>query len=478
MTTLIIFVILYLSASIWAVISVLLYGDRPARSIAWLFVVLFLPFLGVLFYVLFGINRKRFKFFSLNYIAKRKLYDLNHNSDTIDDFKHKFEAHKYSKIGKLLKKSSGFPAVDCNEVSVLKSGEETFEKLFSEIKKAKSFIHLEYYILKQGKVLSDLCDILLSKLEDGVEVRILYDAFGSYNWKTKKVRQLISRGAKVYAVLPIKLNTILSTVNYRNHRKLVVIDGVVAFTGGVNVADEYIDKSESPFGIWDDMHLYLKGSVVDHLHRVFIKDFYFASGGTLLSNNSKYLPEQKVKGGSLMQIVSGGPDLDHLSVLHQYVMMIHSATESVFIENPYFIPNKMLLEALKMASLRGVEVSILVPKHSDSRVAKYCMYSNFEDLLKVNINICLLDNVFSHSKLIIVDKAIASIGSGNFDYRSFEHNYELNTLIYDNKIAKDLASGFLSKKEKATVLKYNTYKDRSLKEKLLQGLAKIFSPLL
>tara|TARA_R110002049_G_scaffold242357_1_gene416165 strand:- start:7894 stop:9330 length:1437 start_codon:yes stop_codon:yes gene_type:complete len=470
--------LLHAVLSIWAIVSILLFGNRPSRSIAWLFVVIVFPVFGVLLYVLFGINRKRFKFFSLNHIAKRKLYDLNHSSETIDDFKHKFEAHKYAKIGKLLKESSGFPAVDGNEVLVLKSGKETFEKLFTELKKAKSFIHLEYYILKPGKVLSDLCEILKNKLEEGVEVRILYDAFGSYNWKTKQVKQLIKKGAEVYPVLPIRFNTILSTVNYRNHRKLAIIDGVLAFAGGVNITDKYIDDSQSPFGIWDDMHLCLKGSIVDHLHRIFIKDFYFASKEKLLSDNSKYLPKQHVNGGGLLQMVSGGPDLDHLSILHQYVMMIHSATKNVLIENPYFIPNKMLLEALKMAALRGVEITLLVPKRSDSRVAKYSMYSNFEELLRVNINICILDNTFSHSKLIIVDKAIASIGSGNFDYRSFEHNYELNTLIYDKAIAQDLANDFLKTTKTATTLNYEAFKKRSLKDKLLEGLAKIFSPLL
>tara|TARA_R110002049_G_scaffold302713_2_gene496098 strand:+ start:33133 stop:34569 length:1437 start_codon:yes stop_codon:yes gene_type:complete len=478
MTTLTFFYILYATVSIWAVISILLYGNRPARSIAWLFVVIFLPVIGVLFYVLFGINRKRFKFFSLNHIAKRKLYDLNHSSDTIDDFKHKFEVHKYSKIGKLLKKSSGFPAVDGNEVLVLKSGKETFEKLFSEIKKAKSFIHLEYYILMPGQLLTNLCEILFRKLEEGVEVRILYDALGSYNWKTDQVKQLVKKGAEIYPVLPLKLNTILSTINYRNHRKLAIIDGLHAFTGGVNITDKYIDDSQSPFGIWDDMHLFLKGSVVNHLHRIFIKDFYFASNGKLLSEHQKYLPKQQVKGGSLLQIVSGGPDLNHLSILHQYVMMIHSATKSILIENPYFIPNKILLEALKMASLRGVNITILVPKKNDSRVAKYSMYANFEELLKANITICTLEHIFSHSKLIIVDKAIVSIGSGNFDYRSFEHNYELNTLIYDNDIAQDLAQDFLKTLETATTLHYKAFKNRPLKDKLLQGLAKIFSPLL
>ena len=471
-----VFYTIYAISSLWAIFSIILYGSRPGRSIGWLLIVVILPIIGVIFYILFGINRKKFKFFTLNFNAKRKLYDLNHKSDSIDEFIYKFDADKFSKIAKLLQKSSGFPAVLGNKIELLDDGEKTFNAIFEAFSKAEKFIHIQYYILEQGELLDKLISLFTEKIKKGVEIRILYDAFGSSGWKNKSVKHLDELGAKVYPILPMKIGSILSTINFRNHRKIAIVDGVIAFTGGMNVSDKYI-KAQSDLGVWDDLHLKVEGATVDHLHRIFIKDYYFASNEVLLTDE-KYLPIQKEKGDSLVQIISGGPDHTYLSVLHQYIMMIHTAEESIYIENPYFIPNKALLEALKMAVLRGVDVKIMVPKNNDSKLAKHSMYSNFEDLLQTGVNIYELVDKFSHSKLIIVDEEIVSVGSGNFDYRSFEYNYEVNTLIYDHKIAKIVSEDFKNSLKKCKVLDYNSFKNRSLQIKLLEGCAKIFSPLL
>lgn len=467
---------LYGISVLWAIVSILLYGSRPARSIGWLLVVIIFPFVGVILYIVFGINRKKFKLLKLNYNAKRKLYDLNHKSDKIEEFAHRFDTGKFGKIGKLLRKSSGFSAVENNYVELSKEGKKTFEMMFDTFSKAEKFIHIQYYILEKGELLDKMIHLFTEKIKEGVEIRILYDALGSYGWKNKAVQRLKDLGADVYAILPLKINTILSTLNYRNHRKVAIVDGVIAFTGGVNVSDKYIDAT-SELGIWDDLHLKVEGPMVDHLHRIFIKDYYFASTKDMLEGE-KYLPVQKQKGNTIGQVVVGGPDLEYLSILHQYTMMVHCADESVYIENPYFIPNKTLLEALKMAVLRGVNVIIMVPKNNDSKIAKYSMYANFESLLKVGVEIRVLKDTFSHSKLIIIDKEIASIGSGNFDYRSFEYNYEVNTLLYDKNISKELANDFENSVHNCDVLTYQSFKERGVKAKLLEGSAKIFSPLL
>ncbi|MDY0779526.1 cardiolipin synthase [Tenacibaculum sp. IB213877] len=471
-----VFIALYIVTSLWAFFSIILYGNRPARSISWIIITIVLPFIGVFFYILFGINRKRFKFFSLNFNAKRKLYSLNHSSKTIDEFAHKFNADKYGAVGKLLQKSSGFPAVDGNKITLLMDGKSNFDAIFEAFSKAEKFIHIQYYILEEGELLDKLLALFQEKIKKGVEIRILYDAFGSYGWKNKSVKKLKQLGAEIHPILPLKIGTILSTLNYRNHRKIAIVDGVVGFTGGMNVSDKYI-KKKTRLGIWDDLHLKLEGAIVDHLHRVFIKDYFFANNNTLISSK-KYLPNQSKKGDSLVQLITGGPDHNYLSILHQYTMMINTAQKSIFIENPYFIPNKSLLEALKMAVLRGVDVKIMVPKNNDSKIAKYSMFGNFEDLLKTGANIYILKDRFSHSKLMIVDEEIASVGSGNFDFRSFEHNYEVNTLMYDTAIAKELAKDFIKNIDDCNILDYNSFVNRSLKTKLLEGFSKILSPLL
>lgn len=468
--------ITYILSSLWAITTIIMFGNRPSRSIAWLVIVIALPIFGVILYVLFGINRKRFKFFTLNNILKRRLYDLDNKIDTIEDFTKTLKSGTYSKISRLMLKSSGFPMVSGNHLEVLESGKNKFDLLFEAIENAKTFIHLQYYIIAKGVILEKLIALLQKKLKEGVEVRIIYDAFGSYGWR-HTVKTLKNAGANIYPILPFNIKNILSTLNYRNHRKLAVIDGDLAFMGGINITDKYIDEEKSSLGIWEDLHLKLEGPVVDHLHRVFIKDYYFASGESLVKNK-KYLPKQHEKGEHLLQVVSGGPDLDYSSILHQYVMMIHCAETSIKIQNPYFIPNKKLTEALKMSALRGVDVKIMVPEEIDSKIAKYCMYSNFEGLLKAGVNICVEKEKFFHSKLIIIDDCIASIGSGNFDYRSFEHNYELNTIIYNQDIAKRLSKDFNALCENSHHLDYEVFKNRSVKDKLLQGMARIFSPLL
>lgn len=470
------FIIHFTLAAI-AITTILLYGNRPARSIAWLFVVIIFPIIGIATYIMFGINRKRFKFFTLNNIAKRRLYDIDKHKATAV-FNNPLNKHPYKGLSQLMFRSSGFPAVNNNSLDILNSGKVTFQHLLKAIEKAQQFVHLQYYIIDKGEVLDALLKLLHKKLKEGVEVRIIYDAFGSFNLKTKAIEQLEDCGAEIYPILPINIKTILSTINYRNHRKLAIIDGQVAFTGGVNITDKYINEDKCELGIWDDLHLKIEGPAVDHLHRIFIKDFYFASGIALQESATEYLPQQNAKGNHLLQVISGGPDLDYSSILYQYVTMIHNAKHTINIQNPYFIPNKMLLEALKMAALRGVKVIIMVPKELDSKIAKYSMQANFEDILKANVNVCVVKDQFFHSKLMIIDHEIASIGSGNFDYRSFEHNYELNIVIYNKTIAKQLAKDFTTLCENSGYLDYEMYKKRSLKSKLMQGLAKIFSPLL
>ncbi|WP_046756218.1 cardiolipin synthase [Kordia jejudonensis] len=469
------FYTIYIISFIWAAFNILLYGNRPARSVGWLLIIFSLPIAGVILYIVFGINRKKFKFFRLNFNAKRRLYDFKDIVHNIDEDEHPFSKKKYARMNDLLKQSSDFPALEGNEVVLLKEGKQTFDTIFNALEKAENFIHMQYYIVENGELLTRMLDIFERKIAEGVEIRILYDAFGSYGLKRKRLKQLKKIGAHVFPILPLKFNTILSTLNYRNHRKILIIDGTLAFTGGVNISDKYI-SADSILGKWSDTHIQLKGLVIDHLHRIFIKDYYFASNDTLHATE-KYLPKQAETGNTLVQIISGGPDHRNLSILHQYLAMIGVAERSIYIENPYFIPNKALLEAIKMAALQGIDVRIMVPKESDSHLAKYSMFSNFQELLRTGVKIYTL-NSFSHSKLMIVDKEIATIGSGNFDYRSFEHNYETNTLIYDAEIAEELSNDFESELDHCESLDYEEFKKRSLKTKLLEGAARIFSPLL
>ncbi|MFD2565113.1 cardiolipin synthase [Aquimarina rubra] len=467
---------LYGVLTLLAIIHIILYGSRPTKSLSWLLIVLIFPFVGIFLYVVFGINRRRFKFFKLKQTVRRRLYEENFQDRLVKERQVDFENKKSKKLSKLLRNSSKFAAQPNNKVSVLQNGTKTFDIIFEELQKAEKFIHLQYYIFEEGELLDKLYTLLKEKLENNVEVRILYDAIGSYSLRKKAIKKFKDIGAKVYPIMPLHYGSFLFTLNYRNHRKIIIIDGKVGFTGGVNISDKYI-KSNSELGIWDDTHLYLKGPAVDNLHRVFIKDYYFASDQELLLRD-EYLPEIEEQGNVAVQIIAGGPDSDHPSIMQQYISMINLAEEYIYISNPYFIPNSAMLEALRIAALSDVNIKLLVPKKSDSWLAKHSMLSFFEELLFLGIEIYQQKDDFLHSKVIVMDGEIASVGSGNFDHRSFEHNFETNALIYDKTVTESICKDFIADCEESLLLEYDTYKKRSLKRKLSEGVARFFSPLL
>ncbi|MDC6389042.1 cardiolipin synthase [Maribacter sp. PR1] len=468
--------IAYLTVTLWSIVNIIFYGKRSTKMISWSLAIIILPFLGPILYYLFGINRRKFKLFRLKQTEKRKLY-----SETYKELKggeksvHEFEDYKHNKIATLIRENSYFAPYENNKIELLNDGEEAFGAIFDAIEKAEKFIHLQYYILEKGDLLDRFYELFEKKIKEGVEIRMLYDALGSHSIRGKVVKRFKELGVHVFSSMPIEFGNLLFTLNYRNHRKIVVIDGKVGFTGGFNVSDKYI-KSISELGLWQDLHVKLQGPVVNSLQRVFIKDYHFSSDEDLLLED-KYFPKIDAFGDSIAQVVSSGPDSKYPAIMQQYLAMISAAKKSICIANPYFIPGLPVLEALQIAALSGIEVNLLTPKNSDSLLAKYSMFSGFEGLLNVGANIYLRPD-FSHSKVIVIDGEIASVGSGNFDYRSFEHNFETNVLIYDKEIAKKVEELFFGHCNNNIQLELVAFKKRSIFFKFMEGLAKFFSPLL
>jgi cardiolipin synthase A/B len=267
----------------------------------------------------------------------------------------------------------------------------------------------------------------------------------------------------------------LFSVNFRNHRKIAIIDNKVGFAGGVNISDNYV-KEKSDLGIWEDAHIKIEGCAVQTIHKSFLKDYYYATNKDL-SKEEKYTKIYDTEGKSKVQIVSSGPDYEQSVVMQQYLSFIMLAEKSVNVLNPYFIPTFSILEAFKTTALSGVEVNLVLPKKSDSNIATYSMYSYFETLLKAGVNIYLRDD-FSHSKVIFIDDDIVSIGSTNFDCRSFEHNYELNLIAFDKVKVKEVNSEFEKQKNAATKIVLEDFLNRSNKQKTLERLSRFLSPLL
>ncbi len=460
----------------WSFYNILYFGVKPSKSLSWVLITFLFPFIGAFIFLLFGINRRKIKFLELKETKKRKNYLKSKTDNNIKNIAvNELTSNKAKKIANLIYNNTNIPLTTNNNVVVLKNGQKTFDAIYKAIKEAKKFIHLQYYIIEEGQILSNIIELLKEKRAQNVEVRILYDAVGSFALNKKIIKDLENTGIEVYPEMPLKYGNFIFTLNYRNHRKICVIDNKIGFTGGVNITDEYIINDDF-LGIWQDAHVQIEGEAVLSLHKSFIKDFYFATKQDL-ATSKKYTTPYKAINNTKVQIVSSGPDYDQSVVMQQYLSFINLAEKSICVVNPYFIPTFSILEAFKIAALSNIKVTLLLPKKGDSKIATYSMYSYFEILLKAGVEIYLRDD-FAHSKVVFIDDEIASIGSTNFDCRSFEHNYELNAIIYDKEITSEIRQEFDDRKNKAQKIELQQFLNRSKKQKTLERICRFFSPLL
>lgn len=380
------------------------------------------------------------------------------------------------KITQLINNTSWCPVTCHNDLELLKDGRNTFESIFEALKEAKEHIHLQYYIFEDGELADKLLQVFEKKIAENVTIRLLYDGIGSYSLSKKYLKKLKEIGVETAQFLPFKFGRFLSSLNYRNHRKIIVIDNKVGFTGGINISDKYL-KGDPALGKWHDTHLKIEGEAVDFLNKTFIKDWFLASGNHVDISTFKTFPTSE-KGYSL-QIVPSGPD-DDFDVMEQaYFSIINSAERYLYIVNPYIIPNHAILQALMTAALSGVDVRILMSSTTDIKLVDWCVRAYFESYLKAGIKIHLYADGFLHSKVMLCDDEIASIGTANLDNRSLQQNYEAQVFVYDESLCQQMKSDFLKDCEKSIILAdYEKYKQRSWFKKLIEGFAKLLSPLL
>lgn len=467
--------IAYIIVSLWVIGAIIYHGRRPSRSISWVIAIIVLPFIGALLYYLFGMNRRKFKFFNSKEFQRRRRYHYEGDAKMEGTAPNFGVDTRKQRLSRLVSACSETRPTTGNTITVLQDGGETFNALFKAMEEAKESIHVQYYILERGALLDKMLELFQRKIAEGVVVRIIYDSFGSYRLRGRPKKKFRDIGVKIHPIMPIRLSNLLFSLNFRNHRKILVIDNKVAFTGGVNVSDKYI-KHGSELGKWKDTHLKLEGPIVNDIHLVFLKDYFFASKKEDFKVE-EHLCEQPTVGQVEAQVVAGGPDSNHPAIMYQYIGMMNQAEKSICIANPYFLPGEAFLQTLKIVALEGVEISLLIPKNSDSMAAKFAMFSQFEELLEVGVKIYMRSD-FSHSKILIVDDDLVSIGSGNFDIRSFELNYEANILMYDKEINKEMKREFLGICEKADPITLERFRNRSVWLKFLEGLFKFFKPLL
>lgn len=472
----IIALIIYLLLAIGMVISLLVNGIKPAKTLAWLLTIFTIPIAGILLYWMIGRNRRQYSWKDLkeDKAIKEYLKRIGQNQGTQKPL---FEdSEEFNNLSRLVKKTSGLKPTKNNEVVVLKNGKATFDAIFHALETSDKYIYLLYYIFEEGELADRLFVLFRKKIANGVRIKVIYDSIGSYSLSKKYIKELKAIGVEVYPFLPFRLGRFLASVNYRNHRKIIIVDGEVAFTGGINISDKYL-KGDLVLGKWHDMHLQLKGASVLDLQVVFAIDWFLVSGDT--SELEVELPRlSKPIGNQIVQIVYGGPD-DYFSPIGQtYFSLINNATKYIYITNPYVIPGTAILRALEVAANSGVDVRLLVSAKADSVLVKWSVRSYFESLLKAGVKIYQFPDGFLHSKIIVSDDEIVSIGTANMDIRSFEQNYEVNALVYDKKTAHLLKREFLNEVEHSPALVYDTFKNRPYLDKLKEGIAKVFSPLL
>ena len=455
---------------------IFLENRHPTQTLTWLVVLGGFPLLGFIFYLLFGRNYRKEKMFRKKYFLDRQTFLQYEGQDPVSQEKIRQTGEHQKKIFHLAQRLGNSPISFGTETTVLTNGDETFHAILEELKRAVHHIHIEYYIVRDDHIGQQLKRVLIEKAREGVKIRFLYDAVGSWRLSTEYIRDLTTEGIEIIPFGPVKLPFLNSKFNFRNHRKIIVIDGSIGFVGGLNIGDEYLGLNSS-FGFWRDTHLRLKGEGVRSLQLIFLQDWYYMTNESLLT--PEYLSpilEENRHGG--VQLIAGGPDNEWSAIKNIFFAMITSAKDSVWIASPYFIPDEDIFSALKIAALSGVDVRLLVPNKPDKRIVFHASRSYFPDLLEAGIKIYEYEKGFMHSKIVIVDEELASIGTSNMDMRSFHLNFEVNAFLYRTKSMEKLVKEYLNDLQDSTEIDSVLFKKRHFGYRLLESTSRLLSPLL
>ncbi len=380
------------------------------------------------------------------------------------------------RLFQLAQKLGNSPISFDTATKTLTNGDETFHHIIRELKRARHHIHMEYYIVRDDHIGQTIKDILIEKAKQGVKVRFLFDSVGSWKLSKKYIADLRNAGVEAVAFGPVKLPFLNSKFNFRNHRKIIVIDGNLGFVGGLNIGDEYLGRDKN-IGFWRDTHLMVKGEAVRTLQLIFLQDWYYMTNYSFLT--AEYLspqPSNKSHGG--VQLIAGGPDNEWSVIKNIFFAMITSAEKSVWIASPYFIPDEDIFSAIKIAALSGVDVRLLVPNRPDKRIVFHASRSYFPELLEAGVKVYEYQRGFMHSKIVIVDHELASIGTSNMDMRSFHLNFEVNAFLYRTKSTQKLVTEYLNDLEYSKQLDLETFGKRNIGIRLLESTARLLSPML
>ena len=451
----------------------------PEVTLTWILVLIFFPLVGIVIFLSFGRNFRKVKIFSrkslvdlerIEYLSQNQIRDLSKLT-----LKENGLIKSKTNIIKLLLNNSKSLLTQHNSLEVLINGTNTFNSIVEALTQASHHIHLEYYIYEDDEIGNQIKKILMDKARQGVEVRLIIDAIGCWGLSKRFLKDFTDAGVELYEFMPVRIPRLANKINYRNHRKIIVVDGKVGFVGGLNIADRYI-HGDPTLGIWRDTHLKIAGDAVQSLQAIFITDWYFVCKKTIQGND--YFPEHSIKEKQLVQITGSGPDSDWATIMQAYFTAITTARSSIYISTPYFMPNQSIITAIKTAALSGVEVKIILPGKSDLATHLWASRSYVEELLYAGVHVYFYQKGFSHAKVMMVDGIFSTIGTANMDSRSFDKNFEVNALIYDQKVAKVMEENFRQDIRESEKLELNTFVKRPRRNKVKESLARVLSPIL
>ena len=463
---------LYTLIVIIVMLKVLMDNREPSKTMAWMLVLWALPMVGIVLYFFFGQNTRKERLISqrsLDQLTKRSMLEFAEQRNLHIPEEH----HTLMQLFK--NQSMALPFKD-NEIEVYTNGYEFFPSLLREIGKAKDHVHVEMFIFDDDALGNLIADTLIDKAQQGVEVRVIYDDVACWKVRNSFWERLRDGGVEVHAFMPVKFPAFTSKVNYRNHRKLIVIDGKAGFIGGMNIATRYVKGVGRP---WRDTHILVRGGAVYGIQRAFLVDWYFVDR-TLIAGK-RYYPaiSPALSNNCLAQVVTSGPITEWPDMMQGFVRVLLTARQYVYIETPYFLPSEPVLFAIRTAALAGVDIRLMLPQRTDSRLLDQASKSYVREILQAGVKIYFYDDGFNHSKFLVCDDSISTVGSSNIDFRSLEHNFESNIFFYDEGMALRMKKIYLEDEAHCVLVdEAGQLEKHGFFQLLWESILRMFSPLM
>ncbi|HNW75594.1 MAG TPA: cardiolipin synthase [Bacteroidales bacterium] len=462
----------------------IIYDTRSSsKTLAYLLLAIFVPVAGMLFYFIFGVNYRKRMIYSKKLIEDEgRLKELSIDPFTMSENslrKNASDIGNARSLVSLLMNDTQSPLTDGNAVKLLINGEEKFPEVISALEQAQRYIHLEYYIYDDDEIGNRIKDILIRKAKEGVEVRMIYDDFGSRSIRKTLAKELRTRGVEAYPFNRVRLLLFANRLNYRNHRKLIIIDGQCGFVGGINIADRYINSSQDKdHKYWRDTHLRIDGPGILFLQHMFLCDWNFCSGHKIQPVHKYFCAEPVPGSNTSVQIAASGPDSPASTIKLSFLKAINLAQHEILLTTPYLIPGGSIMDALKIATMGGVKVKLIVPGVSDSILVNAAAWSNYGELLKAGVELYTYNRGFIHAKTMVIDGRVSIVGTANMDHRSFDLNFEVNAVIYSAAFAEQLRRSFVADLAESSLITYDQWHSRPFVYRLAERVARLMSPLL